>query len=90
LFDRVTGKHGKTKKLNAQEAFRASRRDQAQRDELILRRLQKQRELAKQHDRLKAKPEAAQAELLSDLERFKALRTRNRSPNKPDGHDRER
>jgi len=89
LFDRVTGKHSKTKKLNEQEAFKASRRDQAQRDELILRRLQKQRDLAKRHEQLKAKPEAAKAELLSDLERFKALRSRNRSP-KPDGHDRER
>jgi len=88
LFDRVTGKHGKTKKLNEQEAFKASRRDQAQRDELILRRLQKQRELTNRHEQLKAKPEAAQAELLSDLERFKALR-RHKPPNKSKDQERE-
>ena len=89
LFDRVTGEHSKTKNQNQAEAFQAAKRDQTQRDQLILRRLQKQRDLAKRHEQGKAKPQAIRAELRTDLERLEALRNRSRKP-KPDGHDRER
>ena len=88
LFDRVTGEHSRTKTKNKVEAFQAARRDQKQRDELILRRLQKQRDLAKHHEQAKAKPQAIRSELRTDLERLESLRNRNREP-KNDGRDRE-
>ena len=88
LLDRVTGQHSKTKRQNETEAFKASKRDQAQRDELIMRRLQKQRDLAKRHEQAKVKPQAIRNELKTDLERLEALRNRNRTP-KSDGHERE-
>lgn len=88
LIDRVTGEHGRTKKQNQVEAFQASKRDEAQRDELIMHRLQKQRELAKRHEEAKAKPQAIRSELKTDLERLEALRNRSRT-SKPDGHERE-
>jgi len=88
LFDRVTGEHSRTKKLNQVETFQAAKRDQKQRDELILRRLHKQRAFAKLHEQAKAKPQAIRTELRTDLERLEALRNRNREP-KNDGRDRE-
>lgn len=88
LLDRVTGEHGRTQKQNQVEAFQASKRDEAQRDELIMRRLQKQRDLAKRHEEAKAKPQAIRTELKTDLERLEALRNRSRK-SKPDGHERE-
>lgn len=88
LLDRVTGQHSKTKRQNETEAFKAVKRDQAQRDELIMRRLQKQRDLATRHEQAKAKPQAIRNELKTDLERLEALRNRSRTP-KPDGHERE-
>ena len=88
LLDRVTGEHSRTKTQNKVEAFEAAKRDQTQRDELILRRLQNQRELAKRHEQAKAKPQAIRDQLRTDLERLEALRNRNREP-KNDGRDRE-
>lgn len=88
LLDRVTGQHSRTNTQNKIEAFEAAKRDQKQRDELILRRLQKQRELATRHEQAKAKPQALRSELRTDLERLEALRNRNRTP-KNDGRDRE-
>jgi len=70
LFDRVTGEHSRTKKLNQVETFQAAKRDQKQRDELILRRLHKQRAFAKLHEQAKAKPQAIRTELRTDLERL--------------------
>ena len=84
----MTGQHSKTKKLHQAEAFKAAKRDEAQRDELILRRLQKQRDLAKQHEERRAKPQALRGELRTDLERWKALRE-NKRPEKPNGRERE-
>ena len=89
LLDRLTGQHSRTRRRNEGEAFQASLRDQKQRDELILRRLQKQRELAERHKQDRAKPEAIRDQLRADLDRLEALRSRYRTP-KPDGHDRER
>lgn len=89
LFDRVTGEHTRTKNQNDLEAFKAAKRDEKQRDDLILRRLQKQRDLAKRHEQATVKPQAIRAELRTDLERLEALRHRSRKP-KPEGHDRER
>jgi hypothetical protein len=88
LVDRVTGQHSRTKTQNKVEAFQAAKRDEKQRDELITRRLQKQRYLAKKHEAAKAKPQAIRAQLKTDLERLEALRNRSRSP-KSDGHERE-
>ncbi len=88
LIDRVTGEHGRTKKQNQVEAFQASKRDEAQRDELIMRRLQKQRDLAKRHEEAKAKPQAIHSELKTDFERLESLRNRSPTP-KPNGHERE-
>ena len=89
LLDRLTGQHSRTKSQNESEAFQSSLRDQKQRDELILRRLQRQRELAERHKQDRAKPEAIRDQLRTDLERLEALRSRNRT-SKPDGHNRER
>lgn len=88
LLDRVTGQHSRTTTQNKIEAFEAAKRDQKQRDELILRRLQKQRELATRHEQAKVKPQALRSELRTDLERLEALRNRNRTP-KNDERDRE-
>jgi len=88
LVDRVTGQHSRTKTQNKVEAFEAAKRDEKQRDELISRRLQKQRDLAKRHEQAKAKPQAIRDQLKSDLERLEALRNRPRNP-KSDGHERE-
>ena len=88
LLDRVTGQHSRTNTQNKIEAFDAAKRDQQQRDELILRRLQKQRDLADRHEQATAKPQALRTELRTDLERLEALRNRNCTP-KNDGHDRE-
>lgn len=88
LLDRVTGQHSRTKTQNKIDAFDAAKRDEAQRDQLILRRLQKQRDLAKRHEEAKAKPKAIRSELRTDLERLESLRNRSRTP-KPDGHERE-
>ena len=88
LLDRVTGEHSRTQTKNKVEAFQAAKRDEQQRDELIMRRLQKQRDLATAHEQARAKPQAIRDQLRTDLERLEALRNRNRTP-KPDGHDRE-
>ena len=96
LVDRVTGQHSRTKELNRTEAYEAAERDQKQRDALIYRRLQKQRELAKEHAEKRANPEALRAELKSDLDRLHTLRNQssNRDPQrksdaKPKGQERE-
>jgi len=88
LLDRVTGEHRRTQTKNKVEAFQAAKRDEQQRDELIMRRLQKQRDLATAHEQARAKPQAIRDQLRTDLERLEALRNRNRTP-KPDGHERE-
>ena len=88
LLDRVTGEHSRTKTQNKVEAFQAAKRDEQQRDELIMRRLQKQRDLATAHEQARAKPQAIRDQLRTDLERLEALRNRNRTP-KTDGHERE-
>jgi len=88
-FDRLTGQHSRTRRQNEGEAFQASLRDQKQRDELILRRLQKQREFAERYKQDRTKPETIHDQLRTDLERLETLRNRNHNP-KPDGHDRER
>jgi hypothetical protein len=88
LLDRVTGEHSRTQTKNKVEAFQAAKRDEQQRDELIMRRLQKQRDLATAHEQARAKPQAMRDQLRTDLERLEALRNRNRTP-EPDGHERE-
>jgi len=88
LLDRVTGQHSRTKTQNKVEAFEAAKRDEKQRDELISRRLQKQRELTKRHEQAKAKPQAIRDQLRTDLDRLEALRNRTRTL-KPDEHERE-
>jgi len=88
LLDRFTGEHSRTKKQNTLEAFKASKRDQRQRDQLILRRLRKQRDLAKRHEEQRAKPQALRDELRMDLDRLKALRD-NKPSEKPKGRERE-
>ena len=92
LVDHLTGQHAKTKKQNRLEAYRAAQRDRKQRDELILRRFQKQRELAKAHEQQRAKPQALQQELKSDLERLRQLRNKhsdNTKETRPQGRERE-
>jgi len=88
LLDRLTGEHSRTKKQNTLEAFKASKRDQRQRDELILRRLRRQRDLANRHEKQRAKPQALRDELLTDLDRLKELPDNNSSA-KPKGRERE-
>ena len=86
LLDRLTGEHSRTKKQNTLEAFKASKRDQRQRDELILHRLNRQRDLANRYEKQRAKPQAMRDELLTDLDRLKALRD-NKPSEKPKGRE---
>lgn len=89
VVDRVTGQHSKTKQVNALEAFRNAKRDEAQRDALISRQQDSKARLKALQEKSLEKPKAIQQSLKTDQERLDALRNREgRTPRGLDGPER--
>jgi len=83
VVDRVTGQRRKTKEVNALEAFRNAKRDEAQRDALIVEQKDQQQRLNAMREKALEKPQAVQQTLKSDVERLQALRERAQNTDKP-------
>lgn len=94
VVDRVTGKHAKTKEQNRLEAYRKAKRDEKQRDTLILKQQDGKERLKALHAKAQEKPKAVQRDLKTDIDRLKALREfsqgtdKHRSPDKSNARDR--
>jgi hypothetical protein len=79
LFDRLTGKNTKMKRQIGAEAYDSAKRDQAQRDDLVIAQSKDRRELQKQLDVLRGKQKEDRKILARSIGQFMAQRKRIKS-----------
>jgi hypothetical protein len=79
LFDRLTGKNTKMKRQIEAEAYDSAKRDQAQRDDLVIAQSKDRRELQKQLDVLRGKQKEDRKILARSIGQFMAQRKRIKS-----------
>lgn len=77
LFDRITGKNSKIKRQIEAEAYKAARRDQAQRDDLVVAQSKDRKALQSQFVALRAKQKEDRKILARSIGQFMAQRQRN-------------
>jgi hypothetical protein len=87
LFDRITGKNSKIKRQIEAEAYQAARRDQAQRDGLVVAQSKDSKELQKQFLALRAKQKEDRKILARSIGQFMAQRKRNQNNDLQKGPD---
>ena len=79
LFDRITGKNSKIKRQIEIEAYQAAKRDQAQRDELVVAQSKDRKALQKQFVVLRSKQKEDRKILARSIGGFMAQRKRNQN-----------
>ncbi|SMC37241.1 Relaxase/Mobilisation nuclease domain-containing protein [Fulvimarina manganoxydans] len=92
IWHRITGRYGRIRKQNEQEAWQATLRDRAERESLIIRQLDERRALEQE---IQGQREQQQADLLllrQDISRYRdmAAPDRERDDNKPEREGRSR
>ncbi|EEB84111.1 relaxase/mobilization nuclease domain-containing protein [Roseobacter sp. GAI101] len=79
LFDRITGKNSKTKDQIEAEAYQAAKRDQAQRDDLVLAQSKDRKVLQVQFVALRSKQKEDRKILARSISQFMTQRKRNQN-----------
>lgn len=79
LFDRITGKNSKVKRQIEVEAYQAARRDQEQRDDLVVAQSKDRNALQAQFTTLRAKQKEDRKILARSIGQFMAQRKRNQN-----------
>tara|TARA_R110002110_G_scaffold415741_1_gene654656 strand:+ start:535 stop:1830 length:1296 start_codon:yes stop_codon:yes gene_type:complete len=87
LFDRITGKNSKIKRQIEAEAYQALKRDQAQRDDLVVAQFNDRKALQKQFVALRAKQKEDRKILARSIGQFITQRKRNQNRDLQKGPD---
>lgn len=87
LFDRITGKNSKIKRQIEVEAYQAAKRDQAQRDDLVVAQSKDRKALQAQFVALRAKQKEDRKILARSIGQFMAQRKRNQNRDLQKGPD---
>ncbi|MEP1610598.1 MAG: relaxase [Roseobacter sp.] len=87
LFDRITGKNSKIKHQIEADAYQAARRDQAQRDDLVVAQSKDRKAVQKQFVALRAKQQDDRKILARSIGQFMTQRKRNQNRGLQEGPD---